>query len=45
MNPIDPVELEWVQIAASRDEDLATERVEPVALEDAMKRLRSQFPG
>jgi len=39
------VDREWDRIAEARDAELATGRVEPVLLDDAMKRLKSQFPG
>ena len=38
-------EREWAQIAASRDEELETGLVKPVPLEEAIERLRLQFPG
>ncbi|MBI2398488.1 MAG: addiction module protein [Xanthomonadales bacterium] len=38
-------EREWAQIAASRDQELESGSVKPVPLEDAIKRLRLQFPG
>mgnify|MGYP001221640430 FL=1 len=39
------VDREWDRIAEARDAELATGSVEPVLLDDAMKRLKSQFPG
>lgn len=39
------VDRERDRIAEVRDAELATGRVEPVLLDDAMKRLKSQFPG
>lgn len=35
----------WDQLAESRDTELASAAVVPVALEDAMTRLRTKFPG
>ncbi len=39
------VDREGDRIAEARDAELATGSVEPVLLDDAMKRLKSQFPG
>lgn len=38
-------EEEWEQLADARDAELESGRVAPVALEDAMARLRARFPG
>ena len=38
-------EEEWEQVADARDAELESGRVAPVALEDAMARLRARFPG
>lgn len=38
-------EEEWEQLADARDAELESGRVAPVALEDAMARLRTRFPG
>jgi hypothetical protein len=38
-------EEEWEQLAEARDVELDSGAVAPVALEDAMARLRAKFPG
>ena len=38
-------EEEWEQLAEARDTELESGRFAPVALEDAMARLRTRFPG
>jgi hypothetical protein len=38
-------EEEWEQLAEARDAELDSGVVAPVALEDAMARLRAKFPG
>jgi putative addiction module component (TIGR02574 family) len=38
-------EEEWEQVADARDAELQSGRVAPVALEDAVARLRARFPG
>lgn len=38
-------EEEWEQVADARDAELDSGRVAPVALEDAVARLRARFPG
>lgn len=38
-------EAQWEQLAAQRDAEIESAAVTPVALEDAMARLRARFPG
>lgn len=38
-------EVQWEQLADERDAQLESGAVAPVALEDAMARLRARFPG
>lgn len=38
-------ESEWDRIAEGRDAELESGRIEPVLLDDAIHRLKSQFPG
>ncbi len=38
-------EEEWEQLAEARDAEMDSGTVAPVALEDAMARLRVRFPG
>ena len=38
-------EAEWEQLAEARDAELESGAVAPVALEDAMVRLRAKLPG
>jgi hypothetical protein len=43
---VDPVAEEaWEKLADDRDAELASGTVAPVAIEDAMARLRTKFPG
>jgi len=45
MIPTDPDDEYWSKIAAIRDDDLASGRVEPVLLEDAIRRIRTRVLG
>lgn len=38
-------EVQWEQLAEARDAELESGAVTPIALEDAMARLRARFPG
>ena len=41
----DEVEAAWEAVADEREADLESEKVRPVAFEDAIARLESRFPG
>jgi len=40
-----PAEQDWEQLADAREAELEAGAIAPVALEDAMSRLRAKFPG